>query len=62
MHSRSGPWYTSETTSSGSVISTLYSEMGQSLSDGGTSRKKTHNSLTTYGHMPGRLVFLIHNT
>lgn len=38
VHSRSGPWYTSETTSSGSVISTLYSEMGQPLSDVGTSK------------------------
>lgn len=44
VHSRSGPWYTSETTSSGSVISTLYSETGQPLSDRGTSRKKSHDS------------------
>lgn len=57
VHSRSGPWYTSDTTSSGSVISTLYSETGQPLSDGGTSRKKSQNTLVTYGHMPGRLIF-----
>lgn len=37
MHSSSGPWYTSEATSSGSVISTLYSETSQPVSDAGTS-------------------------
>lgn len=59
VHSRSGPWYTSETTSSGSVISTLYSETGQPLSDRGTSRKKSYNSLTILGHKPGT-VFTSH--
>lgn len=39
VHSSSGPWYTSETTSSGAVISTLYPETGQPLSDGGTSKR-----------------------
>lgn len=39
VHSSSGPWYTSEATSSGSVISTLYSETSQPLSEAGTSGK-----------------------
>ena len=37
VHWSSGPWYTSEATSSGSVISTLYSDTSQPLSEAGTS-------------------------
>lgn len=37
VHSSSDPWYTSEATASGSVISTLYSDTSQPLSDVGTS-------------------------
>lgn len=44
VHSSSGPWYTSEATSSGSVISTLYSETSQPLSEAGMSGNEHYSS------------------
>lgn len=56
MHSSSGPWYTSEATASGSVISTLYSETSQPLSDAGTSGDvKMVSSLSTLSTVSGFL-------